>query len=665
VQDTKLRTVLLNDAARRVFDRIGLSPDRFEAELRALKVIDERGRALTFEELPQVRVLKTRQAIDSAVLGVMSPTSHRMIWLKLSVQPRLDQQTGQVQQIITAFSDVSELKRSSELFDEAQRLASAGGFEYDMVDEVLFFTEHTYRLFGLDPSKPVIARELLNLMRGSDRERAKAALYNFLREPQSVDLELRVALNGGTGWIRVLARPQLNDGKILRVTGIVRDITAQKNEEERLKRQAEQDALTGLVNRDSFLTALRQAIEATRAQGTGPAVLFVDLDRFKVLNDLLGHAAGDRLIAACGQRLRNNVPTSCLVARIGADEFAVLVPEARSEDLISQVAERIHRAFQRGFVDRGEDFLITASIGLARHPVHGESAEDLLRHADAAMQDAKRRGRNRWLPFSAALADSLKRELLIETQLRKALESHELRLVYQPKLDLASSRVIGAEALLRWRSKVLGDMSPEIFIPHAETTGDIVQIGQFVLREACRQLGDWRRQGLKLDHVAVNVSYRQFLSERFEGDIADALLDQGLDGSSLELELTERALIEDSPEVLETVAALRRLGVGLCIDDFGEGYSALGLLRKFQVQGLKISHKFMHGIPHHPVDTKLCEVIVQMARALDVKVTAEGVENQQQWRFLSALGAQYGQGFLFARPLEVEDFEAYLRANSS
>jgi len=666
IQDKSLQTLLVNNAAKRILEPLGVSAEFAEADFARVRVCDASGRAIAWNDRPQAVALRTRVAIESTMLGLISAQSHRMIWLKMAVYPKLDPITGEVRQVISAFSDVTELKRSAELFDEAQRLGNAAGFEYDMVDGTVFLTEQGYRMFGLvAANKAVEGGSLLALIRGHDRERALSVLRQAIRDRQPVDVELRVTLSGSQpGWVRVLARPHVSDDTLLRFTGVVRDVTAQKLEEERLKRRAEQDTLTGLANRDSFLRSLRGAIDAA-SLAHGPAVVFVDLDRFKVLNDLLGHAAGDRLISACGQRLRNNVPASCLVARIGADEFAALLPEVRSDDLLTQIAERIHRAFQRPFVDRGEDFLITASIGLARYPNQGKIAEDLLRHADAAMQEAKRRGRNRWQTFSADLANTLKRELLIETQLRKALENHELRVVYQPKLDLQSGRVVGAEALLRWNSKVLGEMSPDIFIPHAETTGDIVQIGNFVLRESCRQLGDWRRSGLKLDHIAVNISYRQFLSDRFEGDVADALLDQGLDGSSLELELTERALIEDSPEVNATMDALHRLGVRLCIDDFGEGYSALGLLRRFPVQGLKISNKFMQGIPINPVDSRLCEVIVQMARALNVRVTAEGVETQQQWQFLSALGAEYGQGFLFARPLEVNDFEAFLRANDT
>lgn len=663
VQDRTLAVLSANDAARRILDLPAGDPAALSAAFGQWQWLDEHARPIRADRGPQRLALDQARAAESRVFGLFNNATLRLIWISLTVQPQFQGAAAEPFQVISLFSDVTELKRASELFDEAQRLARAGGFEVDVPNGQLYVTDELYRIFGRDPSRQLTIQELPELIHPADRERVVNLVQRLNRDDRALDFEVRILTgNLESGWIRVLSRSHSRNGQLLRISGVVQEITAAKIEEDRLKKQAQQDGLTGLANRDTFLTALKRAISAADV-GHGPAVLYVDLDRFKVLNDLLGHAAGDRLLAAAAQRLQQAAPGSSLVARIGADEFAVLVPEVVSDDLLWRVAERIGRAFSRPFEHNGEEFLITASLGLARFPEDGGNAEQLLHHADAAMFEAKRRGRNNWQSFSPALAAQLKERLLIETQLRRALEGGELRVVYQPKVHLHSGRVIGGEALLRWRNRSLGELPPDIFVPHAETTGDIVRIGAFVVRESCRQLARWRRAGLKLDHIAVNVSFRQILSDRFERDVADALLDEGLDGSSLELELTERVLIEDSPEVRSTIESLRKMGVRLCIDDFGEGYSALGYLRRLPIQSLKISHHFMQGIPVSQTDTRLCEVIVQMARALNLKVVAEGVETEAQSQLLIQQGVEFAQGYLYAKPLESEDFEAFVRAN--
>lgn len=662
IQDRSLSVLSANDAARRILDLPASDSEALSQGFADWQLLDEHARPIPFERSPQRLALEQARAAESRVFGLFNTRTLRLIWVSLAVQPQFRDGETEAFQVTSIFSDVTALKRASELFDEAQRLARAGGFEVDVPHGQLYLTDELYRIIGRPPGERLTIKDLPELVHPADRERVVHLVQRLSRDDRALDFEVRIQTGQESGWIRVLSRSHSRDGRLLRISGVVQEITAAKIEEDRLKRQAQQDALTGLANRDTFLTALKRTISAADV-GHGPAVLYVDLDRFKVLNDLLGHAAGDRLLSACAQRLRQAAPGSSLVGRIGADEFAVLVHEVVSDDLLWRVAERISRAFNRPFEYNGEEFLITASLGLARFPEDGGNAEQLLHHADAAMFEAKRRGRNTWQSFSPALAAQLKERLLIETQLRRALEGGELRVVYQPKVRLQTGRVIGAEALLRWRNRSLGELPPDVFIPHAETTGDIVRIGAFVVRESCRQLARWRRAGLKLDHVAVNISFRQFLSDRFERDVADALLDEGLDGSSLELELTERALIEDSPEVISTIESLRKMGVRLCIDDFGEGYSALGYLRRLPIQGLKISHHFMQGIPLSQTDTRLCEVIVQMARALNLKVVAEGVETEAQSQLLIQQGVEFAQGYLFARPLESEDFEAFVRGN--
>jgi diguanylate cyclase (GGDEF)-like protein len=492
-------------------------------------------------------------------------------------------------------------------------------------------------------------------MPGTDREQLEAVIAAANQRDQQFDLELRItSAIGRRRWVRVQGRPLRRHGKTYGVSGTLQDITERRMHEEQLKRQAQTDTLTGLANRDSIVLQIERAIAEAPPNG-GPALLYIDLDRFKIVNDMLGHAAGDRLLAMAAERLDHCAEGDTIAARFAGDDFLLLLP-AGGDVVPQQLAERVTQAFAQPFAYAGEEFSLTASVGIARHPDDGATAQQLLNHADAAMCEAKRRGRNTWHAFSPQLARSVSDRLLIESQLRRALDNDEFRLEYQPTIDLTDGRIVAAEALLRWHSRQLGELPPGVFIGHAENSGDIVRIGAWVIVQACRQLREWRAAGLALDRIAVNVSYRQFLSENLVDTVTAALRETGLPGDSLELEMTERVLIDDVPDTLETFAALRALGVVLTIDDFGEGYSALNYLRRLPIDGLKISHGFMQGIPANATDSVICEAIIRIAASVGLTVTAEGVETEEQRRFLLERGAPLAQGFLFSRSLAPDRF---------
>lgn len=631
-----------------------ISPDEWD-------LFDAHGRPLPWRENPVARAIDSGQQVESTLLGVSRRDGKVDRWLTVSAVPQFDEASGSLIQVIALFSDVTELKRASELFDEAQRLANIGGWEYDPALGSVYWTDQVYRIFQRDPRLGIDMGTAMSLMHPDDRTRLEIALARATRESAGFELEVRLT---GTlvqpSWVRMIGRPLTRKGQTHRIYGTIQEITARKLEEDRLKRQAQTDPLTALYNRDSILELLGQAI--SRAEpGLGPALLYIDLDRFKVVNDLLGHNAGDRLLIAAARRIQSVLSAHAMAARFGGDEFLVLVTDVAHDERLWELAEKITRSFAEPFRHSGEEFVITPSIGIARYPQDGLNTQQLLNHADVAMYEAKRRGRNNWQMFSPALALQLKERLLIETQLRKALENEEFHLVYQPKLDLCSGKVVGAEALLRWSSRVLGDLPPDQFIPVAETSGDIVRIGAFVLDQACRQLRQWWDMGLMLPHMAVNVSFRQFLGERFARTVHGTLDACQLPGHALELEMTERALIEDAPDTEHTLSALKRSGVRVSIDDFGEGYSALGYLRRLPIHGIKISHHFMQGIPGSSTDARLCEAIIQMAQALQLDVVAEGVETEAQRQFLIQRGARLAQGYLFSRPLSPTDFVHFAR----
>jgi diguanylate cyclase (GGDEF)-like protein/PAS domain S-box-containing protein len=663
VHDADGRVLSLNAAAERILG-IDDKDSAARSNLASWDLYDDAGQPIEWADNPVLRAVRSGERIESTVIGLVDRRTGFGRWISISVVPQFRDNQSRAFQLISLFSDITDLKRATELFDEVQSLARIGGWTYDLKQRTLYWTDALYRLLGLDPAEPVGPDGLAPMLIAADRSKLDSATSRAARSGTPVDIEVRVAHpSGRTMWVRVLGHAQSRHGVPYQLTGTIQEITSRKLEEDRLRRLAQTDPLTGLLNRDTMLANLTAALAGTEGQA-GPALLYVDLDRFKVVNDLLGHSAGDRLLVAAARRLSSGLPSTMQLARFGGDEFLILMPDAPTEESAWHIAELIRAAFAEPFGHAGEDFVITPSIGIARYPSDGLNAQQLLNHADVAMYEAKRRGRNTWQMFSPALALQLKERLLIETQLRRAIENEEFHLVYQPKIDLLDGRVIGAEALLRWRSRVLGELPPDTFIPIAETSGDIVRIGAWVLERACGQLRDWHRQGLMLGHVAVNVSFRQFLGENFARTVRDTLMATGIPAHALELEMTERALIEDAPTTEHTLASLRELGVAISIDDFGEGYSALGYLRRLPIAGIKISHHFMQGVPGNLTDAKLCKAILQMAQALELSVVAEGVETEEQRDFLLDLGARYVQGYFFARPMLPAEFERYARGHA-
>lgn len=457
------------------------------------------------------------------------------------------------------------------------------------------------------------------------------------------------------------------DGDRWLVLAVARDVTARAEVErklrvsaEALKHQATIDKLTGLPNRDCIIKRIDHAVR-NAADRNGAAVLYVDIDRFKVINDLLGHAAGDRLLRSAAHRLRECARDTAEVARYGNDEFIVLIECTTDNQQACKLADRIIQAFATSFRHADEEFALTLSIGIAQYPQHGVTTRRLLHHADAAMYDAKRRGRNTWQAFNQELARDLSLRLRIESQLRLALENHELRLEYQPQISLVDNSIIGVEALLRWHNHSLGELMPEQFVQHAENSGEIVRIGAWIIHEACRQLREWLDAGLVIARVAVNVSFRQLLSGNLCASVRQALDEYDLPGAALELEMTERTLIDDAPDIMEVFAGLKRLGVTLSIDDFGEGYSSLNYLRQLPIDGIKISHTFMHRVTEQGTESTICQALVQIGKTLGLDVVAEGVETEEQHAFLLDLGAPSAQGFLYSRPLAVSELPAFVK----
>ena len=458
------------------------------------------------------------------------------------------------------------------------------------------------------------------------------------------------------------------------VLAIVRDITDRKNSESRIFNLAYFDELTALPNRQLFGQSLVRTIEKAERDEQEFAVLFVDLDRFKRINDTLGHSVGDELLKEVARRLEKCIRATDSIsriesmhdggiqlARLGGDEFVIKLYGIESEDSVSAVAGRIISALTPPFNCEGHQFVVTPSIGIAMYPQDGTTAEELLMNADSAMYRAKFAGRNNYQFYSETMRMKSLHRIDLENEIRKALETDQFELHYQPKADAETWSLVGAEALLRWHHPERGNISPVEFIPIAEETGLIVPIGQWVLKQACKQAKTWTEFPFGDIAVSVNISSHQFQSDSLIDDVLGAALSAGIEPTLLELEITESVLLHDADNTLVALNTLKRAGIALSVDDFGTGYSSLSYLKRFPIDTLKIDRSFVKDLHTDPDDAAICAAILAMAQQLGLNVVAEGVETKEQLEFLRHHGCNQIQGFLCSKPLSANQFAILLR----
>jgi diguanylate cyclase (GGDEF)-like protein len=425
-------------------------------------------------------------------------------------------------------------------------------------------------------------------------------------------------------------------------------------------REAFRDPLTGLPNRALFLDRLQHALDVAARRGTELCVLFVDLDRFKAVNDSLGHAAGDELLRAVGTRLSECTRAADTTARFGGDEFAVLLEDAGNGLQPQVVADRIIAAMARPFALEGKDVFVGATVGIAFADGDAQGPDELLRNADLAMYRAKKAGGGRATTFERAMRTALLQRIELETDLRHAVAGGGLSIAYQPVVDLRSGRAVAVEALARWRHPTRGNIPPLQFIPLAEEIGVIGELGRWVLAEACRQLAQWRRFAPDLV-LNVNLSAQQLRDDGLPADVECALRINGLPGSALTLEITESMLLSGDEEAAARLSRLKALGLSIAVDDFGTGYSSLSYLRQFPVDALKIDKSFVDAVAGSPQDSALARTIVELGRGMRLETIAEGIESAEQLEQLRRLRCELGQGYHFSKPLEGGELTAYLR----
>ncbi|HRD85876.1 MAG TPA: EAL domain-containing protein, partial [Rubrivivax sp.] len=638
------------------------------ANLAAQRLLGLDAQALQGRPLEQVFSLDlSGEADQTSASGTHSRfviTLHdgRQLTVELSRTSLLDA-AGQPAGDVVAFRDVTQEQR---IRHELQRLslavrhAASGIMITDAQGRIEYvnprFTELTG--FELDEVRGQTPRFLKS---GETPVAVYDAMWRSLRSGQSWRGELvNRRRNGSLFWCsQTLASVLDGDGRATECVAVMEDVTERKEAEATIHRLAYYDALTDLPNRRMFMERAVQDVRHAREQGLALAACYLDLDGFKNVNDTLGHQVGDVLLAEVARRIRGCLSARDFLGRLGGDEFALLLHDAGSPDAVLGTGRRIIELLEEVFVIDDNEIFISTSIGVAMYPDDGQDVADLLRKADMALYEAKEMGKRKVMPFTAQLEAQRQGRARLEQALRDAVPRQELRLVYQPKVDMASNAVIGCEALLRWQHPELGLLSPDRFVPLAEETRLIVPMGRWILQEACRQIRRWNEAGLDGVNVAVNISPVQFRAPELAADIERIVRESGIRPSQLEIEITESGLMEDPAGVAAILVRLRAIGLTIAIDDFGTGYSSLAYLKSFPVGVLKVDRSFVRDLERDVNDRGIAEAVISMARVLRVKVVAEGVETRGQLNILQGMGCQYGQGYFFSRPLAAADFERY------
>ena len=571
---------------------------------------------------------------------------------------------------------LDDLAESQASLADSQRIASLGSWEWKMGADRGRWSDELFRILGLSPGQlETTTKAFLTLVHPDDRYKVETSFRDSVSKGEPCGFDHRIIrADGSVRIIQQQARVTLdNSGKTAIIRGTVQDITELKQAEEQIRMLAFFDGLTGLPNRQSFDQSFREALSYARRHNKMMATLCFDLDRFKRINDTLGHHIGDLLLQEVAQRLRRCLRTedpitrmpseefAGNVARLGGDEFTVLLREIETAQDATKVARRILDTMALPFMLDGHELVVTASVGISIFPDDGTDVITLLRNADAAMYHAKELGRNNSQFYSQSMNSRALERLSMETRLRNAIEREELIIYYQPQVDADTREIIGVEALLRWQSPEHGLIMPNDFIPLAEETGLIVPIGEWVLRSACLASADWQRAGLPPTRIAVNLSSASYRRASLLGTIKAALRESRLDPSLLELEVTESVLMGDSQITLETLHNLNDWGIRIAIDDFGTGYSSLSYLTRYPIDVLKIDKSFVKELIDNSGALGIVTAIIAMANSLGMEVVAEGVEREDQCRRLRSLGCRFMQGYLFSRPVPEEQIVELLR----
>lgn len=629
------------------------------------------------EHVPIVLVLPVAetQAIQHAYEAGVSD------FLTLPVDYRLFAQRARC--LVRAKRAVDGLRMKSAHLAEVQRIARLGHWVFDLETQTLeACSAEVLQLFGFAPdAKPPAWRAWFERVHPEDRTNVETVLRHALASGKGFSIEHRVRKHdGGIATIQHQVEVLVDSAQhALRVIGVTQDVTERRESEQRVQLLAFYDQVTGLPNRSLLRRNLARALSSARRSHSHVAVMVLDIDHFKRVNDTLGHGAGDALLREIGTRLgdgllageatrargRNREATPAAhvdtIARLGGDEFALVVVGIATPEDAAAIAQTVQQNLSRPFLVVGEEISLSASLGISVAPEDGADPDTLLKHASAAMFEAKSDGRARHHFFTPGINARALERLSLEASLRKALERDQLRVHFQPKITLKDMRVHGLEALVRWMHPDLGLIAPADFISVAEETGLIEPIGAWILRTTCAQLRFWQQSGMRNLTVAVNLSAVQFRKPGLHERVAQVLNETGLDPASLELEITESLLMSDAESTATTLAELKSIGVRLSIDDFGTGYSSLAYLKRFPVQSLKIDRSFVRDLSRNEDDAAIVRAVVALAHSLRLSVVAEGVEDRDQVEYLRRIGCDDVQGYYYSKALPADELEVWLR----
>jgi len=572
-----------------------------------------------------------------------------------------------VPRLLQMADSLSELRRTRASLESVQRIAGVGSWIWDIESQQMQWSDQMFAILGFESGGVKTDFEHFALcMHPEDRDVAIDVIKEAVIACQSFAVPLRVVL--GSGSVRyVQLQGEVSAEDVFHVRGTMQDVTEQRRVQEKIRNLAHYDSLTGLANRRRFMEQLERARRNAHSNGHAMGLLYMDLDQFKRINDTLGHTAGDGLLQAVGDVLVDKVrPTDLVlcgrpggeseVSRLGGDEFAVLLTKISSKEDAGRVAGRILDALSAAIPVEGHEIVTTASIGIAVYPDHGEDVETLVKHADRAMYHAKEQGRNNFQYFSKALNEGALKRLTIESHLRAAIEKEAMHLHYQPRVEIATGKITGAEALVRWNHPSLGAVPPKDFIPLAEETGLIVPLGEWILRTACARTRAWLDAGHDDIRVSVNISTVQFRDPNLIATVSRALADAELDPCQMELEITESLVLQDDEATAAILNEFRAMGLLIALDDFGTGYSSLSYLARFPLDILKLDRSFVRDVTMNASARGIATAVISMAHVLGLRVVAEGVDQEEQVRFLREQGCDELQGFLVSGALDPDEF---------
>jgi diguanylate cyclase (GGDEF)-like protein/PAS domain S-box-containing protein len=563
-------------------------------------------------------------------------------------------------------SEHNSLKGSEEKFRKLTSLSPVGIFQINPAGEIIYVNQRWRQINNIKNQEPDL-QSWFSSVHPEDAPTLNKLWHRLVTEHQDMACEVRlVATSGNISWAYIqVTSLHSKDGKLLGFLGSLSDISELKKAQIQMENLAFYDPLTGLANRRLFKNRLAKAVKSVQRTDNSIALLFLDLDQFKRINDTLGHDIGDALLKEIARRLDNNVRENDTVSRIGGDEFTILLTHVNNTNDVRIVAEKILLSLARPFMLNGQEIMSTVSIGITMTPEDSIEPNTLMKNADLAMYRAKELGRNNFQFFSEDMNTAILHNLALEKELHIAIKRNQFILMYQPKICIADNSITGVETLVRWRHPEKGLIPPDYFIPIAEETGQIIKIGAWVLEHSCHQMGALIREGLMPENskVAVNLSAKQFSDPNLLQTVLDILRQSKIDPLNLELEITESIIMDDVEAAISIMKAIKSKGIHLSIDDFGTGYSSLAYLKRFPIDVLKVDRSFVCDIPEDKTDMAITSAVIAMAHKLGMKVVAEGIETQEQLDFLRENNCDDGQGYLLSRPLTLPQLHHFLVSN--